>query len=167
MTIYEKLPDYSIDTDFRSYLPLLVTWFLNRVMEEEASEQTRCLRYERTPARRARRNGYKPRTLKTTYGELHLLKPQLRKIPFEKNLYLSGKCIFRCCSTARIGSPISRASTVTQIKRSVYGSETGPLRRRTGGTAISRRTPSMQRYFPESFCATSHASSDCFDLRVR
>jgi len=65
----------------------LITWFLNLVMEEEALLQAGAQRYERTDSRKASRNGYKPRTLLTKYGELELLKPQFREFPFETQVF--------------------------------------------------------------------------------
>lgn len=65
----------------------LITWFLNLVMEEEALLQAGAQRYERTASRKGSRNGYKPRTLLTKYGELELLKPQFREFPFETQVF--------------------------------------------------------------------------------
>jgi transposase-like protein len=42
-------------------------------MKEESLLQAGAQRYERTDSHRASRNGYKPRTLLTKYGELKLL----------------------------------------------------------------------------------------------
>jgi putative transposase len=61
----------------------LITWFLNDVMNEEVAQQAGVPRYARSSTRRAHRNGYRSRSLKTRFGELSLLKPQLREIPFE------------------------------------------------------------------------------------
>ena len=57
----------------------ILTWFLNTIMEYEAQLQAGA----RTPSRKAHRNGYRKRTLKTRYGTLELLKPQLREFPFQ------------------------------------------------------------------------------------
>jgi len=65
----------------------LITWFLNLVMEEESLLQSCAQRYERTDSRKASKNGYKPRTLLTKYGELELLKPQFREFPFETQVF--------------------------------------------------------------------------------
>jgi putative transposase len=61
----------------------LTTFFLNRLMEEEACMQAGAGRYERTDRRIAHRNGYKERTLMTREGPVVLQKPQLREVPFE------------------------------------------------------------------------------------
>ena len=65
----------------------LITWFLNAVMNEEVAQQAGLPRYERSSARRAHRNGYRQRSLKTRFGELSLQKPQLREIPFETKVF--------------------------------------------------------------------------------
>ena len=65
----------------------LITWFLNDVMKEEVAWQAGVPRYARSSARRAHRNGYRPRSLKTRFGELLLQKPQLRESPFETKVF--------------------------------------------------------------------------------
>lgn len=66
----------------------LITWFLNDVMNEEVTQQAGVPRYARSSTRRAHRNGYRSRSLKTRYGELNLLKLQLREIPFRTNVFV-------------------------------------------------------------------------------
>ncbi len=65
----------------------LITCFLNQVMLFEALQQAGSAQYERTDARKAHRNGYKKRSLKTRYGETILLKPQFREFPFETQVF--------------------------------------------------------------------------------
>jgi putative transposase len=56
-------------------------------MLQEALQQTGAASYERTDARKAHRNGYKDRSLKTRYGEMILRKPQFREFPFETQVF--------------------------------------------------------------------------------
>jgi len=56
-------------------------------MNEEVAQQAGVPRYTRSSSRRAHRNGYRQRSLKTRFGELNLLKPQLREIPFETKVF--------------------------------------------------------------------------------
>ena len=56
----------------------LVEWFLNNVMDREAKDQVLAARYGRSDNRKAHRNGYRKRTLKTSEGDLLLSKPQIR-----------------------------------------------------------------------------------------
>ncbi len=65
----------------------LITGFLNQVMLQEALQQAGAAQYERTDARKAHRNGYKDRSLKTRYGETILRKPQFREFPFETQVF--------------------------------------------------------------------------------
>jgi putative transposase len=74
-------------TDNEKGMQQLITWFLNDVMKEEVAQQAGVPRYARSSTRRAHRNGYRQRSLKTRYGELELLKPQLREIPFETKIF--------------------------------------------------------------------------------
>ena len=74
-------------TDNEKGMQQLITWFLNDVMNEEVAQQAGVPRYARSSTRRAHRNGYRPRSLKTRFGELNLLKPQLREIPFETKVF--------------------------------------------------------------------------------
>jgi transposase-like protein len=64
-----------------------ITWFLNDEMNEEVAQQAGGPRYARSRSRRAHRNGYRSRSLKTRFGDLSLEKPQLREIPFETKVF--------------------------------------------------------------------------------
>lgn len=85
VNIFSFIKDYLVDQE--DGIRHLITWFLNLVMEEEALLQSGAKRYERTDSRKASRNGYKPRTLRTKHGELELLKPQFREFPFETQVF--------------------------------------------------------------------------------
>ena len=134
----EFLEDYLIDQE--DGLKKLLTWFLNLVMQLEAMEQIDAEPYQRVDSRKAHRNVYKERSLKTRVGELKLKKPQFREISFatkvfdrysrvEKALinaviesYLQG------VSTRRVQDIVSRlgvedlsASSVSRISRELDG----------------------------------------------
>ena len=64
-----------------------ITWFLNNVMDEEAIEQLKAGRYERTDGRTGYRNGTKKRILKTVDGELLLDKPDIRSGSFTTSVF--------------------------------------------------------------------------------
>jgi len=70
-------------TDNEKGMQQLITWFLNDVMNEEVAQQAGVPKHARSSSRRAHRNGYRSRSLKTRFGDLMLQKPQLREIPFE------------------------------------------------------------------------------------
>jgi len=85
MIPYDLLQDYFNDND--QAMRNLITLFLNLVMQMEANEQAGANPYERTDARKANRNGYKDRSLKTRYGEITLNKPHFREFPFETEVF--------------------------------------------------------------------------------
>jgi putative transposase len=64
-----------------------MTWFLNRILLEEASRQSETILKETGDPKQTYRNGYKPRTLKTKNGELLLNKPQFRYHPFTTKVF--------------------------------------------------------------------------------
>jgi len=74
-------------TDNEKGMQQLITWFLNDVMNEEVAQQAGVPRHTRSSSRRAYRNGYRSRSLKTRFGNLNLQKPQLREIPFETKVF--------------------------------------------------------------------------------
>lgn len=55
---------------------------VNEAMKLERSAVLHALPYERTPERRGQANGYKPKTVHTRVGDLHLEVPQTRDVPF-------------------------------------------------------------------------------------
>jgi putative transposase len=59
----ELLEDYLFNQEYG--LKKLLTWFLNLVMQFEAIEQIDAKPYQRVGSRKAHRNGYKERSLKT------------------------------------------------------------------------------------------------------
>ncbi|MDN7023850.1 IS256 family transposase [Methanoculleus sp. FWC-SCC1] len=65
----------------------VLTWFLNQVLRHEADQQVGAGQYERSETRKAHRNGYKERSLKTRYGNATLKKPQFREFPFETQVF--------------------------------------------------------------------------------
>ncbi len=81
----ELAEDYLVDRN--EGMRKLITWFLNKVMQQEALDQIQAQPYERTGQRRARRNGTRKRTLKTLNGELVLDKPQFREFPFQTQVF--------------------------------------------------------------------------------
>jgi len=98
--------------DPNSGLKQVITEFLNAVMLFEAYLQSGALPYERSPQRKAHRNGTRSRTLKTRVGELTLDKPQFREFPFESSVFE------RYCSC--------RASSANDDRRILYPGRFNP-----------------------------------------
>ncbi|MCD1296384.1 IS256 family transposase [Methanocella sp. CWC-04] len=65
----------------------MIRELLQNIMEEEARDQAGARHYERTPGRRAHRNGHKDRSLVTRYGKVDLRKPQFREVSFETSVF--------------------------------------------------------------------------------
>ena len=98
-------------TDNEKGMQQLITWFLNDVMNEEVAQQAGVPRYARSSSRRAHRNGYRPRSLKTRFGEFCLEKPQLREIPFETKVFERYSRTEKALVNAIIESYIQGVST--------------------------------------------------------
>jgi transposase-like protein len=79
------IEDYLSDKD--EGMRSLITWFLNLVMQLEASQQVGANPYERTSTRNCHRNGSRSRSLTTRYGDVTLTKPQFREKPFETQIF--------------------------------------------------------------------------------
>lgn len=103
------LEDYLIDQD--DGLKKLLTWFLNLVMQLEAMQQVGAEHYQRAESRKAHRNGYKNRSLKTRVGEIQLKKPQLREIAFETKVFTRYSRVEKALLNAVIESYLQGVST--------------------------------------------------------
>jgi putative transposase len=105
----ELLEDYLIDQE--DGLKKLLTWFLNLVMQLESTEQINAEPYQRIESRKAHRNGYKDRSLKTRVGELKLKKPQFREISFETKVFDRYSRVEKALINAIIESYLQGVST--------------------------------------------------------
>jgi putative transposase len=73
--------------DDPTFLKEIVERVLQELLEAEMSEHIGAAPYERTGRRTGRRNGYKPRALRTRVGTLNLLVPQDREGTFSTRLF--------------------------------------------------------------------------------
>ena len=103
------IEDYLIDQE--DGLKKLLTWFLNLVMQLEMMQQIGAEPYERIESRKAYRNGYKKRSLKTRVGELKLRKPQLREYSFETKVFDRYSRVEKSLINAVIESYLQGVST--------------------------------------------------------
>lgn len=92
-------------------LKKLLTWFLNLVMQLESVEQINAESYQRIDSRKAHRNGYKERSLKTRVGELQLKKPQFPEISFRTKVFDRYSWVEKDLLNAIIESYLQRVST--------------------------------------------------------
>ena len=105
----EFLEDYLNDQE--EGLKKLLTWFLNLVMQLEAIQQSESEPYQRVESRKAHRNGYKERSLKTRVGELKLRKPQFREKSFETKIFDRYSRVEKALLNAVIESYLQGVST--------------------------------------------------------
>ena len=105
----DLLEDYLIDQD--EGLKKLLTWFLNLVMQLESIQQSGSEPYQRIGSRKAHRNGYKGRSLKTRVGEINLKKPQFREYPFETAVFDRYSRVEKALINAVIESYLQGVST--------------------------------------------------------
>ncbi len=89
----------------------LISFFLDRVMFEEAKMQVGANAYERSGSRKAHRNGYRQRSLKTRYGTIELDKPQIREFPFETQVFDRYSRVERATRNAIAESYVQGVST--------------------------------------------------------
>jgi putative transposase len=73
--------------DDADFLREIVERVLQEVLEAQMTEHIGAAPYERTAARKGRRNGHKPRALRTRVGTLNLLIPQDREGTFSTKLF--------------------------------------------------------------------------------
>jgi len=85
MNLYDLFEDYFVESE--DAVRTLITWFLNQVMEYEALQRSGAEKDERNDSRKAQRNGYRQRSLTTRNGTLKLLKPQLREVPLQTQVF--------------------------------------------------------------------------------
>jgi len=117
MDLFDVVQQYVSDQD--DGLKALLTLFLNLVMEYEAEQQAGAARYQRTPNRKAYRNGTKPRTLKTRLGELILSKPDFRDLSFETTVFEKYSRVERAVINAILES--YKQGVSTRRIRSIMG----------------------------------------------
>jgi putative transposase len=91
MTTDHRKPDaegaQGVLLDDPSFLKEIGQRVLQELLEVEMTEHVGAAPYERSENRTGRRNGYKPRTLRTRVGTLNLLVPQDREGTFSTRLF--------------------------------------------------------------------------------
>lgn len=111
-----------IEFELEEFIPLLLSdkqeafrliaeKFLNRVMESEFETFIGAGKHERSDDRVDYRNGYKERQLKTTLGELNLLRPYARSGRFETKLFENYSRIDKALASIIVESYLKGVST--------------------------------------------------------
>ena len=160
-----ELQGKKIAFDLEEFVPLLLSnkqegfrvigeRFLNAVMEKEFEAFIGASKHERSEDRIDYRNGYKERQLKTTLGELNLLRPYARSGRFETKLFENYSRIDKALSSIIVEGYLKGIST-----RKVEG-VLGALDIELSHTTVSNlsheldelitefRTSSLREYYP-------------------
>lgn len=160
-----ELQGKKIEFDLEEFVPLLLSnkqegfrligeRFLNAVMEKEFEAFIGAGKHERSKERVDYRNGHKERQLKTTLGELNLLRPYARSGKFETKLFENYSRIDKALATIIVEGYLKGVST-----RKVEG-VLGELDIELSHTTVSNlsheldelitefRTSPLRRYYP-------------------
>jgi len=117
-----KLEYDKIEFDMNEFAPLLLQdkqegfrrigeMFLNAVLEKEFSEFIGAGKSQRSEQRNDYRNGSKERRLKTTLGEMNLLRPYARNSKFETKLFENYSRIDKALASIVVESYLKGVST--------------------------------------------------------
>ncbi len=95
----------------------------NLALVSEREDALKASPYERTDARQGYANGFKPRSLKTNVGELHLEMPQVRNMEFYPSSLEKGCRSEKALNIALAEMYINGVSTrkVTKITKEIWG----------------------------------------------
>ena len=117
-----ELKENKIEFDLEELAPLLIAnktegfrqigeKILNAILEKEFEAYIGASRHERNEERRDYRNGHKERLLKTTLGELNLLRPYARSGKFETKLFENYSRIDKALVSMIVESYLKGVST--------------------------------------------------------
>jgi len=117
-----ELKENKIEFDLQELAPLLIAdktegfrqigeKILNAILEKEFETYIGAGKHERNEERRDYRNGYKERQLKTTLGELNLLRPYARSGKFETKLFENYSRIDKALVSMIVESYLKGVST--------------------------------------------------------
>jgi transposase-like protein len=118
-----ELKENKIEFDLNELMPLLLGGekqegfrkigekLLNTILEKEFETFIGAQKHERNEERKDYRNGYKERTLKTTLGELNLLRPYARHGKFETKLFENYSRIDKALVSLIVESYLKGVST--------------------------------------------------------
>ena len=128
--------------------------FLNAVLENEFSEFIGANKSERTDERSDYRNGHKERRLKTTLGELNLLKPYARVGKFETKLFANYSRVDKALASIIVQSYLKGVSTrkvesiVGELGIELSHESVSRLSRELDETVIAFKTSGLEEHYP-------------------
>jgi transposase-like protein len=160
-----RIRDDKIEFDMSEFAPLLLEnkqegfrqigeMFLNAVLEKEFSAFIGANKHQRSEDREDYRNGHKERRLKTTLGELNLLRPYARHGKFETKLFKNYSRIDKALSAIIVESYLKGVSTrkvesiVGELGIELSHETVSRLSHELDETVTAFRTSDLQVYYP-------------------
>lgn len=154
-----------IEFELEEFIPLLLSdkqeafrliaeKFLNRVMESEFETFIGAGKHERSEDRIDYRNGYKERQLKTTLGELNLLRPYARSGRFETKLFENYSRIDKALASIIVESYLKGVSTrkveavVSELGIDISHTTVSTLSYELDELIAEFRTSPLRNYYP-------------------
>jgi len=160
-----ELKGMKIEFDLEEFVPLLLKdkqegfrligeRFLNAVMEKEFEAFIGAGKHERSEDRVDYRNGYKERQLKTTLGELNLLRPYARSGRFETKLFENYSRIDKALASIIVESYLKGVSTrkveavISELDIELSHTTVSTLSRELDELITEFRTSPLRGYYP-------------------
>jgi len=154
-----------IEFDLEEFVPLLLSnkqegfrqigeKFLNAVMEKEFEAFIGAGKHERSDERIDYRNGHKERQLKTTLGELNLLRPYARSGRFETKLFENYSRIDKALASIIVESYLKGISTrkvesvISELDIELSHTTVSTLSRELDELITEFRTSPLRSYYP-------------------
>ena len=154
-----------IEVDLQEFMPmvlqnkqeafkLLGEKMLNAIMEKEFEHFIGASKHERSTERQDYRNGHKHRQLKTTLGELNLLRPYARSGKFETKLFENYTRIDRALASIIVESYLKGVSTrkvesiVAELGIELSHETVSKLSHELDELVTQFKTTPLQTYYP-------------------
>jgi len=161
-----ELKENKIEFDLNELMPLFMGGekqegfrkvgekLLNSILEKEFETFIGAKKHERNEERKDYRNGYKERTLKTTLGELNLLRPYARHGKFETKLFENYSRIDKALVSLIIESYLKGVSTrkvdaiVSELGIEISHTTVSNLSHELDELVTEFKTSSLRAYYP-------------------
>ncbi len=160
-----KIEYDKIEFDMNEFAPLLLQdkqegfrrigeMFLNAVLEKEFEAFIGAGKHQRNEEREDYRNGHKERRLKTTLGELNLLRPYARNSKFETKLFENYSRIDKALASIIVESYLKGVSTrkvesiVSELGIELSHETVSRLSHELDELVTAFRTSDLESYYP-------------------
>jgi len=160
-----ELKGKKLELDLEELMPLLIAnkqeafrhigeKLLNSVLEKEFESFIGASKHERSDERLDYRNGHKERQLKTTLGELNLLRPYARSGKFETKLFENYSRIDKALVSIIVESYLKGVSTrkveavISELDIELSHTTVSTLTRELDELVTEFKSSSLKRYYP-------------------